>query len=377
MAKKENKEAKKKALKINFAQNKVLTALFLMLSCLFGVMLGIIIMLSFYPTQLVGEKQPSAEAPSIKPSGEATGMVCMEPLSKDKVREKVRKFLYETYDSYLKSINVELKDLKINKVESYDDCLYSIEAEVTTDQGKLPSSPIYATKDGKKIIFGPIYDLNEPLKFEKPKEPAKEYPKSDRPKVLMFVMSFCPFGQQAEKGLKPAVELLGDKIDFEPHYVIYSGKYGYTYPDYCIDENANYCSMHGIAELREDVRQLCIWKYEPDKFWPYVEKIYQGNCNLNNIDTCWKEQAEAVGIDVAKIEECFNNEAIALLEKEVELNEKYGVRGSPTIFINDVEYSGNRSPESFKKAICSAFKEAPEECSEELSSETGAGSGQC
>lgn len=187
MAKKENKEAKKKALKINFAQNKVLTALFLMLSCLFGVMLGIIIMLSFYPTQLVGEKQPSAEAPSIKPSGEATGMVCMEPLSKDKVREKVRKFLYETYDSYLKSINVELKDLKINKVESYDDCLYSIEAEVTTDQGKLPSSPIYATKDGKKIIFGPIYDLNEPLKFEKPKEPAKEYPKSDRPKVLMFV----------------------------------------------------------------------------------------------------------------------------------------------------------------------------------------------
>ena len=353
-----------------FKQIPVLTALFIVLSCLFGILIGVVAVLSFYPQQVQPEQAQPGEAPAIMPSGSPEGMACLAPISPDDVKKKVKYFIDE---SFLKSRSMELK---INNVESYNEYLYYIDAEVSSEKGSMPAGPIYATKDGEKIIIGPLYDLNEPLKFEQPTPEPVEYPKSDKPEVLMFVMSFCPFGQQAEKGLKPAIELLGDTIEFEPHYVIYSN-YGSGYPDYCLDENVKYCSMHGIAELREDVRQLCIWKYEPDKFWPYVEKIYQGNCNLNNIDTCWKEQAQALGIDTAKIEECFNNEAFALLEEEVKLNKKYNVRGSPTILINETEYSGDRSPQSFKDAICSAFNEQPEECSQELSGESGGASGQC
>ena len=38
-------------------------------------------------------------------------------------------------------------------------------------------------------------------------------PKSDKPLVELFVMAYCPYGTQAEKGLIPVIELLGDKID--------------------------------------------------------------------------------------------------------------------------------------------------------------------
>ncbi len=52
---------------------------------------------------------------------------------------------------------------------------------------------------------------------------------------------------------------------------------------------------------------------------------------------------------------------------EADLNTKYGVRGSPTLVINDKVVSINRSPEAYKEAICSAFTNPPEECNQKLS----------
>jgi len=51
-----------------------------------------------------------------------------------------------------------------------------------------------------------------------------------------------------------------------------------------------------------------------------------------------------------------------------DLNEKYGVQGSPTIVINDqVVNVSPRSPEKFKEVICQTFNSLPEECSQMLS----------
>jgi len=372
----------------------------IVLAFLCGALIGIT-GIYFYLSPHLGEEHSLGDAvqPAITTASTPENKGCITLMPADEVKDKVKYFVDE---SFLKPRGASLK---IEDIKPYNECLYQIDAVVVTDQGELSAGPIYATKDGQKIVFGTIYDLNEPI--EQPTPEPVEYKKSDKPEVLMFVMSFCPFGQQAERGLKPAIELLGDTIKFEPHYVIYGNYCGWgakckceqgtdsqgrckedpryiekpeAKPEYCLDSNSEvpkYCSMHGIAEIREDVRQLCIWKYEPDKFWPYVKKIFEGKCSLNDVDTCWKEQAQAVGIDTAKIEECFNNEAFTLLEGEVKLNEKYNVRGSPTILINETEYSGDRSPQSFKDSICSAFNEQPEECSQELSGETGGASGQC
>jgi len=121
----------------------------------------------------------------------------------------------------------------------------------------------YVTKNGK-LLFPEAIDLVPP-------EP-KEIPKTQKPDVKLFVMSFCPFGNQAEEMLMPVVDLLKDKADIELHYIIYSN-YASGYPDYCLDKENKYCSMHGIGELHQDVRELCVWKYQRDKFWDFVKEI--------------------------------------------------------------------------------------------------------
>ncbi|MFA7662672.1 MAG: hypothetical protein WCX88_02025, partial [Patescibacteria group bacterium] len=199
------------------------------------------------------------------------------------------------------------------------------------------------------------------------------YPKTDTPVVKFFVMAFCPYGQQAEAGVIPAARLLGAKANFEPHYVIYSNYQGGG-PEYCLDADSKYCSMHGINEVNEDVRQMCIWRDQQDKWLSYVEKI-NSTCKLADIEDCWSGVAEEVGIDTEAVKTCFTNDAETLLANEVALNTQYKVSGSPQIFVNDTAYEGGRDAESFKQATCSAFNTTPEECSQNLSTEGAAASG--
>ena len=235
----------------------------------------------------------------------------------------------------------------------------------------------YITMDGT-LLFPSAINLTQTPEMPT-REPQAEFdaPDREKPNVKFFVMSYCPFGNQAEKGLEPVYRLLKDKVEWEPHYVIYSD-YASGYPDYCLDEENKYCSMHGIQELNEDVRELCMWKYiDHDLWWDFLMKV-NDECNSRNVDTCWEPIAKELGIDTEKIKECQEKEAIDLLAKEVELNQKYGVRGSPTVFINDERYSGARTPEAYKKAICSGFINPPEECQQILSgSTTGTGTGRC
>lgn len=233
----------------------------------------------------------------------------------------------------------------------------------------------YVTKDGK-LFFPTGIDLTEtPETPEQQPQEAFDAPDREKPNVKFFVMSFCPFSNQAEQGLEPVFRLLGDKVEWEPRYVIYSD-YGSGYPDYCLDEENKYCSMHGIQELNQDVREICVWKYYPaDKWWDFVMKVNE-KCSSRNVDTCWQSLAKEVGIDIDKIENCQENEALDLLAEEVELNGKYSVRGSPTVFINDQQYGGGRAPEDYKQAICSGFITQPDECLETLSV-AGSSSGKC
>ena len=220
----------------------------------------------------------------------------------------------------------------------------------------------YTTKDGK-LLFpsgAPMPDeVSGPTA-----ESVSDIPKKDISQALLFVMSFCPYGNQAEEIMDPVAELLKDKADIQIHYVIYSNYQGGS-QQYCLDKDAKYCSMHGIQELNQDVRELCVQKYQKDKIWSFIEAINSG-CNSQNVDSCWQGVAQSTGIDISKIKNCQKNEALTLLEQEVQLNQKYGISGSPQLVINDKEYAGTRSPEGYKVAICSGFNSAPSECSQTL-----------
>jgi len=212
--------------------------------------------------------------------------------------------------------------------------------------------PVYITKDGNYFISQPVplTVLNSQTPTQQTQTPTSEnIPKSDKPKVELFVMSYCPYGTQAEKGILPVVALLDDKIDFKLRTVHYI--------------------LHGEKEDIENKRELCIREEQgQDKLNRYLVCILDSD-DINvpaDVVSCEKE----AGIDSAKLQTCLTTNADDYYAADSELSEGYGVRGSPTLIINGVESRAGRSPASYLSGICDAFNNAPEECNEQLSLST-------
>ncbi len=224
------------------------------------------------------------------------------------------------------------------------------------------SLPLYITKDGKNLVQGVM-----PLSvFEKPskQEPvAQEIAKSDKPQVELFIMSMCPYGTQAEKGILPVLELLKDKIDFTLRFVSYA--------------------MHGKNEIDENTRLYCVQKQAPEKLYDYMK------CYLKENDaSTWEDCVSEVGIDKSEIDSCissadtefnitelFNDKSTwsggryPQYNVDKNLNTQYRVQGSPALVVNGAIVSSARSPSAYLNTICNAFNSAPSECSQTLSSE--------
>lgn len=203
-----------------------------------------------------------------------------------------------------------------------------------------------------------------PTQAVAPAIPPFTLEKSAQPEVKFFVMSFCPFGNQAEAGLEPVYQLLKDKVTWSPRYIVN-------------ENNGQFESLHGLVELNQNVREICAYNLgDQDKWWQFVSLVNE-KCTSQNADTCWTAQAKAAGLNTAKITACEKGQKTALLKKEIAETEKYQVSGSPTVIINDSLYNGGRSPEDYKKAICAAFENPPDECNTVLGQESAASSGGC
>lgn len=232
---------------------------------------------------------------------------------------------------------------------------------VTLYQGRNIS--VYSSPDCQ-ILFLSALNTSEKLPTAREETETQGEPvKSDKPVVELYVMSFCPYGVQAENLMKPVVDLLGSVADIKVRFIANVG--GNTV------ESVN--SLHGIEEAKEDLRQLCIMKYYPSKYWSYLMDI-NTNCypiyrDSAKMDSCWKNASSKLGIDTSKIETCaYGSEGLALLSADETLTDQYGISGSPTLLINGQRYSGSRSSEAFKQAICNAFNTPPSQCSQNVSS---------
>ena len=186
-------------------------------------------------------------------------------------------------------------------------------------------------------------------------------PGDNRPQVDFFVMSYCPFGNQAETILEPVYQQLKEKADFIPRYVIYSNYRGGG-PNYCIDEDSELCSMHGIVELHQDIREKCVYKHMGIDKWFEFALAMNEKCNSQNADECWEGVADELGLDKDKIEKCAEEEGEELIREDKKIGDMLGVSGSPTLFFEGEKYGGARSVEGYMSALCSNFDDMPEEC---------------
>jgi len=215
----------------------------------------------------------------------------------------------------------------------------------------------YIAKDGS-ILYPEGYLIEEISALTNGTVPATEAPKTEKPDVKLFVMSYCPYGLQSQKALLPAYDLLKDKADIGIYFVDYI--------------------MHGKNEAYENLVQYCIQKEQQNKLSSYLscfvkEEGKQEEClastdiNTNSLNACViKTDSEFL------VTENFDSSTASYppFNVNADMNKQYGVQGSPTLIINDTVIDGvDRTPEAYKIAICSAFINAPEECSTILSNE--------
>lgn len=209
----------------------------------------------------------------------------------------------------------------------------------------------YMTKDGEKFFQSGI----DMAKFaqEKAASPAAtdqtqaatqpqdtNIPKTDKPKVELFVMTHCPYGLQAEKGIIPAIEALGNKIDAKVRFVHYF--------------------MHGDKEEQETYNQVCIREEQAAKFNSYLK------CFVIESDSA--KCVTQAGVNKSKLTSCVAAKAKGYYKTDSDLSNSYGVQGSPTLVINGVQSNAGRDSASYLAGICAAFNDKPAECDQQLAS---------
>jgi len=183
-------------------------------------------------------------------------------------------------------------------------------------------------------------------------------PKTNKPKVELFVMSYCPYGLQMEKAYLPAWSLLKDKADISLKFVSYA--------------------MHDLKEVEENTRQYCIGKEQGDKLISYLSCfsgkddsagcLKEAKINESKMSSCVTKANKDFGImDKYNDQASWLSGRYPIYPVHQAENDQYGVQGSPTLVINGQEASVSRTPEAVKLAICAGFENAPKECETVLS----------
>ncbi|MBI4980546.1 hypothetical protein HZC30_03260 [Candidatus Woesearchaeota archaeon] len=218
----------------------------------------------------------------------------------------------------------------------------------------------YVTKDGK-LFFPQAINVAEVSALSGSAEPeapaqAQAPVKSDKPKVDLYVMSFCPFGNKAEETMYPVYKLLKDQVEWNVHYIVsVSG--------------TTVNSLHGQPESDENMREVCVKEnYDLDAFWKFMSYV-NNNCGSNG--ACWKDAAKEAGADSAVIETCVAKKGLEYMKAEADASNAANAQGSPTLLINGQQTSavyqyGNAAV--YQKAICDAFNTPPEACAKVLNS---------
>ncbi|MFO7807494.1 MAG: hypothetical protein R6V40_03700 [Candidatus Moraniibacteriota bacterium] len=279
------------------------------------------------------------------------GTLAQTDLAMPQAKEKAEEFIKG-------NLVQEGTDVKVKGIAEEND-LYKVTVEV---QGQEFDS--YLTKDGKSFFpqAMKIEEMKEQAEAQKDaeEEANKPVPKSEKPKVEAFVMSYCPYGTQVQKGLLPVIETLDDKIDFDFRFVDYA--------------------MHQEKEVDENLRQYCIEQNNKETLYDYLDCFLKSEDSESCLGEAQVDQA-ALSSCVEKTDKEYNitknledtdswDSQFPPFNIHKDLNEKYGVQGSPTLVINETQTSSARDPQSLLNKVCEAFEEKPAECDAELSSET-------
>ena len=155
---------------------------------------------------------------------------------------------------------------------------------------------------------------------------ASRIARMGKPTLELFVMSYCPFGIQAEEKIIPIVKRFGDKIDFKLRFIAREKESPSSSQDI-----TPFTSLHGYPEVAENIRQLLIAQEFPDQYLDYIL------CRGKKLDKSWEDCAEKLGIDVAEIQRLFDTPEVSeqLFRENIKRATELGINASPTILVDN------------------------------------------
>lgn len=176
-------------------------------------------------------------------------------------------------------------------------------------------------------------------------------------KLELFVMSQCPFGVKALDSMKEVLanfDKNGKDIDLSIHYIPQG-------------EPSDLKSMHGQAEVDEDIRGVCAMKHYPQKL-KYMDYIWCRNKDIKSAN--WEACTGGdTGIETKVIADCASGpEGKQLLLESFEYAKKSGIGSSPTWIANNKFKFSGIDAETVKTNLCSHNADlGSESCNAKLS----------
>ena len=159
---------------------------------------------------------------------------------------------------------------------------------------------------------------------------ASRVSRMGKPTLELFVMSYCPYGVQAEEKIIPIVKEFGDKIDFKLQFIAEEKE------EFSLNEITPFTSLHGYPEVAENIRQLLIAQEYPDKYLNYIL------CRGKKLNESWEACAQKLDIDVEKIQKLFDSpEAEQLFRENIKRASELGIKASPTILVDNHQFRAN------------------------------------
>lgn len=151
----------------------------------------------------------------------------------------------------------------------------------------------------------------------------------EKAKLDVFLMGYCPFGEIAAKAIPSLKEAFSDSLNIDIHYIATKTWEWNTANDFN--------SLHWVSEVEENIRQLCIKKYNwVDTLISYFTERYKNADNYGQVKDEPSLAYNAVWIDWKKIDACITNwEWAKLLEEDIKLAEELNITASPTWLANN------------------------------------------
>lgn len=153
-------------------------------------------------------------------------------------------------------------------------------------------------------------------------------PDSAPVKIIAFEDFECPFCQQAEPILQRVLGTYGAQVQL-------------IYVDFPLTE----VHPHSFAAA---VAGECA--YTQGKFWEFHDILYPNQSNLAQADLI--KYAKQVELDMAQFNECINTQrAVSAVYTNITEGKRLGITGTPTFYINGIEFAGVLTYEGFQRVI--------------------------